>query len=139
MVDALRRVDAMLVPAGRLVDLHPTEAPAEVWVGGLMVDAVEVGDASQRHAAASAALSTVVRGGFFALEGQMTFDFRTYGDTIEELRDYVHENWRDARIRRETVARARTALRVAPPGTRASVLERVQLTVLRLVDRDPRG
>ena len=135
MVDALHRAHAMLVASGRLVDLHPTEIPAEVRVGAVPVGVVEGGDACERHAAAGGAISTVVDTGWFEVDGRRTFEFFTYGDTIEELRDYVYENWRDARIADATVTRARAALRDAPRGTRPSVLERVQLTVLRPLDR----
>jgi hypothetical protein len=131
MVDALRRAHRFVVADGSVVDLHPTEAPASVNVGAATVGRVDAGDAVARHAHASAALQSVVDEALFDVETVIDFDFRTYGDTAEELRDYVVENWRDARIDDRTVARARAALAGAARGVTPHVLERVRLTVLR--------
>ena len=59
-----------------------------------------------------------------------TFTFYTYGDTIEELRDYIEENWRDSRIADRTVERTREALRHAA-GVRPRTREVVHVTRLR--------
>jgi len=84
-----------------------------------------------RHAAAGAALRTAIDEGLFDGTATVDFDFNTYGDTIEELRDYIVETWRNARIDEETVRRTRAALGAAPAGLRPCVLERVRLTTLR--------
>jgi len=100
-------------------------------VGLDVIGPVDAGDAPLRHAAAEAALKTVVDDGLFEVDGVVGFDFYTYGDTVEELRDYIVENWRNARINEDIVDRARRALRAAPVGVRPRVLERVRLTTLR--------
>jgi hypothetical protein len=124
MVDALRRAHRWLAPAGSLIDLHPSASPPAVEVGLADVGTVESADASRRHAAAGAALAAVVGDGFFAVQRAIVFDFYTYGDSIEELRDYVADEWRDSRIGAEVVARARAALECAPGG-RVRLRERV--------------
>jgi hypothetical protein len=131
MVDALKRAHRMVSLDGCIVDIHPTEAPASVRVGTLTVGLVDGGDATIRHKAAGNALATVVDAGLLAVADVVDFDFYTYADTIEELRDYIARNWRNARIDEETVAAARTVIRDAPAGVRPCTLEHVRLTTLR--------
>jgi hypothetical protein len=130
MVDALRRAHDMVTLSGCVVDLHPTAAVALVEVGAHSTGPVDGGDAPLRHGAAGAALDTVLDAGLFAVDREVEFTFYTYGDTIEELRDYIEENWRDGRIDDAVVLRTRDALRDAP-GIRPRVRELVRLTKLR--------
>src|SRR5689334_18393776 len=98
MVDALRRAHRMVTPTGIVVDVHPTEIPAAVWVDGRSLGDLDAADAPARHAAASAAVATAIGDGLFREMTSMEFVFTTYGDTIEELRDHVEANWRNTRI-----------------------------------------
>ena len=120
----------MVRPDGCVVDLHPTAAPACLEVGTEITGLVDAGDAPFRHAAAGAAMVAAVDEGLFVVERAVDFTFHTFGDTIEELREFIAENWRDARIDEETVARTREALRGAP-GTRPRVREYVTATRLK--------
>ncbi len=129
MVDALRRAHEMVRLSGCVVDVHPTAAIASVEVGAHSTGRVDGGDAPRRHAAAGAALATVLDAGLFAVDRVVEFTFYTYGDTIEELREYIAENWRNGRIDETVVRRTRDALRDAP-GTRPRVREQVRLTKL---------
>jgi len=131
MVDALRRAKRMLTTNGSLIEIHPTTAPASIEVGGQTIGLVDAADAPLRHAAAEAALEAVADEGLFEVGTIVEFDFCTYGDSVVELRDYIVENWRNARIDDEIVERASTALRTAPAGVRPCVRERVRLTTLR--------
>ncbi len=131
MVDALNRAHRMVSLDGCILDIHPTEAPASVQVGAFTVGLVDSGDATSRHAAAGTALTTVVDAGLFDVAEVVDFDFYTYGDTIEELREYIAENWRNARIDEHTVEAARSAISAAPAGVRPRTLEHVRLTTLR--------
>src|SRR5262245_28724754 len=131
MVDALRRAHRMLARDGYLVDIHPTDAPAVVEVGDLDVGPLDTGDASARHAAASGALIASVAARLFESITVLEFDFCTYGDTIDELRDFVAQTWRSSRIGEPTVEAARAALAAAEHGVRPRTRERVQLTTLR--------
>lgn len=127
----------MLAANGWVVDLHPTPEPAFLEVGTSAIGRVDAGDAPLRHAAAGAALETVVAEGLFAVAAVVDFEFCTYGDTIDELRDYIVETWRDVRMDDETVQRTRAALRAAPAGVRPRVREHVRLTTLQHVDQRP--
>ncbi len=131
MVDALRRAHQIVKADGLIVDVHPTAEPAPVEVGTETTGHVDAGDAPQRHAAADAAARTVVDDGWFAIDAVASFTFYTYGDTIDELRDYIVANWRSARFSDETMTRTRRALSLAPAGTRPRVLERARVMTLR--------
>lgn len=137
MVDALRRAYEVLVPGGWLVDLHPTDAPSIVTVVANATGHVAAGDAPQRHAAATAAIVAAVERGWFETAAVVEFAFNTYGDDVDELHQYIADNWRDARFDGGTVARTREALRTAPPGVRPRVVETVRLTTLRRLDSRP--
>jgi len=130
MVDALRRAHRMLAADGVVVDLHPTAAESAIEVGAEETGYVEAGDAIERHAAADTALAAVLESGLFVVDQVVAFTFYTYGDTIDELREYIEENWNDARLDDETVARTRDALR-RTPGARSRTRERVVVTTLR--------
>jgi len=127
MVDALRRACRLLTPDGLLIDLHPTASNETVEVGDRVTGFVDAGAALRRHAAAARALESAVVDGLLAVVETRTFDFLTYGDSIDELRDYIVENWRDASIAGDTVERTREASRAAP-GVRPRVREHVQVT-----------
>ena len=130
MVDALRRAHRIVAPGGFVLDLHPSAARASVEIGDEATGHVEAGDAPLRHAAAGAALAAAIDEGLFAVEHALVFTFFTYGDTIEELRDYVVENWRDGQIDDETVHRTRAAAHHAG-GVRPRIREHVHATKLR--------
>ena len=130
MVDALRRAHGIVAPSGCVVDLHPTAARARLEVGAEITGLVDAGDAPFRHAAAGAAMSATIEQGLFVVERAVDFTFHTYGDTIEELRDFIAENWRDARIDEQAVERTREALRAAP-GIKPCVREYVTATRLK--------
>jgi hypothetical protein len=130
MVDALRRACGFLAAAGCVVDVHPTADLARLELGELIIGPIDAGDAPLRHEAATAAVSTAVAEGFVRVEQISEFDFYTYGDSAEELAEYIEENWNEARIGQAAVRRARQAMR-ATPGVKPRVLERVRITVLR--------
>jgi len=130
MVDALRRAHRLVKSHGHVVDLHPSAKRARVEAAGRPIGYVDADDAPLRHAAAGAALAAVVEEGLFAVDGALVFSFYTYGDSIEELRDYVEANWRSARIDDQTVGRAREILRDAPEA-QPRICEDVHITKLR--------
>src|SRR4051794_34966319 len=118
MVDALRRAHAMLAPGGRVLDLHPTAVASSLLVGDVVTGHIDAGDAPLRHAAAGAALAAVVADGIFVVERGLDITFDTYADTVDELRDYVADNWRNASIGDESMARTQEALRSSAASAR---------------------
>ena len=135
MVDALRKAMPLVDRDGCIVDIHPTETPASVRVGDVGVGIVDGGVAMDRHAAAGKAVAASVRDGLWEITKVVEFNFHTYADTAEELRDYVAATWRNGRIDERTVAATRNALRTSPGGVRPRTVEWVRLTVLRRVHR----
>ena len=133
MVDALRRAHRVLRPGGVVIDLHPGASRAAVEVGDIAVGRVEAGDAPLRHAAAGVALAVAVDEGLLTVDCALRFEFSTYGDSIDELRDYIVANWRDGRIDDEVLARARAAV-AASPGAKPRVRELVHATKLRATE-----
>src|ERR1044071_9158952 len=98
MVDALSRARAIVRPEGCVIDVHPSAALASVEVSGERTGLVQSDDGPLRHAAAGVALAVALNMGRFAVERRTEFAFCTYGRTIEELRDFVAQNWRGSWI-----------------------------------------
>jgi hypothetical protein len=130
MVDALRRAHRWLRQAGVMIDVHPTASDAAVEVGHVIVGHVDAEDGPTRHAAAGKALEAATAEGLFAVERALDFDFFTYADTADELRDHIADNWCHARIDDATIARARRAMQSAP-GAKLRVREHVRAARLR--------
>ena len=130
MVDALRTAHRLLTPDGVLLDFRPTASSVPVEVGERVTGFVDADVALRRHAAAAQAIADVVDAGMFSIVTARTFDFFTYGDSIDELRDYIVGNWRDTSFAAETVERTRAALKAAP-GVRPRVREHVDASAYR--------
>jgi len=130
MVDALRRTRDWITAAGRVVDLHPTAAVALIHVGANAAGPIDPGGATGRHQAASDAVAVAVHDGVFAIEDAIEFEFSTYADTLDELEAHILEDWREARIGRVTLDRAR-ALLARQPSAAVCVRERVSAMRLR--------
>jgi hypothetical protein len=131
MVDALQRARRMVRSRGIIIDVHPTATPAVVEVGPDIVGTVTAGDAPQRHRAATDAITSALESGALTAGHGLEFTFSTYADSIDELRDYIVEHWRNATIDPLTVSRARVALD-RHPRARPRARETVQIVALRL-------
>ncbi|HZP47179.1 MAG TPA: hypothetical protein VFB07_01500 [Vicinamibacterales bacterium] len=120
MVDALRRASRWVRRDGCVIDIHPTAQVPTIEAGGRVVGRVEVPDGPARHGAADRALRQVVDEGRLVETVSHAFDFYTWGDSFEELREHIEENWRDARI----------AVDGAAPAGRCRAVERVRIAKL---------
>ena len=132
MVDALRRARELVTEAGCVVDLHPTPAPALILVSGRTGGEVDTGSAKQRHQAATDAVATAVRERLFIVDDTTEFDFSAYADTLDELQQHIHDDWREGHIGDATCA-APELLLGSTPGARPRVRERVVINRLRPV------
>lgn len=130
MVDALRRARELVVPSGLLIDLHPTAAPAVVLVGDAVAGEVDTGNAKVRHQSATDAVAAALRLRLLALDDTAEFDFSVYAETIEELQQYIHDEWREGHIGNVTYGRAEALLKAAP-SQRPRVRERIVINHLR--------
>jgi hypothetical protein len=129
MVDALRRARELVTKTGCVIDLHPTAEPALVLVGDRIGGAVDTGGAKARHQAATDAVAIAVRDGLFTIGDTAEFDFSVYADTLGELQEHIHDDWREGHIGDVTFAAAQAMLRVAP-GERPRARERVVINRL---------
>jgi hypothetical protein len=129
MVDALKRARQWLTDVGCVIDMHPTAAPALVLVGHLVGGEVDNGTAKDRHQAATDAISAAIRDRFFTLESSTEFDYCVYADSLEELQQHIHDEWREGHIGDMTFANSQTLLR-ADPTQKPRVRERVSASRL---------
>ena len=96
-----------------------------VNVGGLVVD----DERRARHAAADAALRSVVADGTLIPDREEEFSFYRYPDSVNELRDYIAGKWQQTRLAPETHAEA-AALLAANPSARLRLREQVAIRML---------
>ena len=129
MVDALRRARELMTPSGCIIDLHPTAAPALVLVGEAVAGQVDTGNAKVRHQSASDAVAAAIRLGLLAIADTAEFDFSIYADSLDELQQHIHDDWREGNIGNITFARAQ-ALLAATPLQRPRVRERIVINLL---------
>jgi hypothetical protein len=129
MVDALRRARELVTQTGCVIDLHPTPAPALVLVGDQVAGVVDTGGAKERHQAATDAVAAAVRDRLFTRDDTTEFDFSVYADSLDELQQHIHDDWREGHIGELTFANAEAMLRAAP-GARPGVRERVVISRL---------
>ena len=136
MVDALRRAHRIVEPRGTVVDLHPSAVSAIVEVGGRATGIISSDDGPLRHAAAGVALAAAVQEGLFAIERSFVFKFYTYGESVDELKEFVAAHWRSGCIDHDALERTRAAL-ARDPGARLRICERVYVTKLRAIVARP--
>lgn len=129
MVDALQCARELVVTTGCVIDVHPTAAPAVVLVGDDVGGEVDTGNAKVRHQSATDAVAAALRLRLFAIDDTTEFYFSVYADTLDELQQHIHDDWREGDI--GDVAFTRTqALLNAAPGARPRVRERVVMNRL---------
>jgi SAM-dependent methyltransferase len=92
MVPALEEVHRLLGPRGTLIDIHPVfgTAQVEVHCAGQVIFAEPASaspDEDVLHA--DEALDQVAARGMFVSERHMEFDFRVYGSSGDELREFL--------------------------------------------------
>jgi len=139
MVHALEKIHQLLVPDGRLIDLHPTGDPPPIGVRigqqTTLVGWMKETDDFIEYAQASGALAQVIRSGLFAVEREGTFEFVTYADSVFEWREYLAKEWKDAILDAAVAARAEELLSV--PGPDRELILREQVRIARLKPMRP--
>ena len=100
MVHALETVHALIKPGGLLIDIHPglDKAWVEVRVNGkdYFLDIVEETDNYIEYQQANQALTEIVKRGLFSGEEAGEFIFMIHADSMDEMREFLSENWKDA-------------------------------------------
>ena len=102
MVDALIKIRELLKPDGLLIDIHPEDTilPIFVQVGSVVTQVGEIDVESKfaKYRLADEAIDFVVEEGFYEINLQEVVDFVIYFDSVDECRQYLAEEWSDAKM-----------------------------------------
>jgi hypothetical protein len=116
MVHALETIQHLLKPGGILLDIHPTNEPAAVAVRLLeqIIPAgwIDESDDYVEYEWADEALQRMVDNRPFMLERMGTFEFMWHADSMNDLRAYLAEEWKDAIIDDVTAMRIEELLKL---------------------------
>ena len=132
MVHALQTVRTLIKPGGVLLDLHPglDKAWVEVRVNGkdYFLDVVQETDDYIEYKQASDALGQMVENGQFAMEETGKFIFIIHADSMEEMRSFLVENWKDAILDKSLDDKAREYFSKAADSFEILIREEVLIT-----------
>lgn len=154
MLSAVAEARRVLKPAGLLLDIHPTDEPAtlHVWharytLSGELADQPETLEAIHRtpigeldHApdslsdftATTDALAEALEGaGGFELAQTTLFDYRYFFDSLDELTEYLEDEWENATASDALLERALLVMQQAATPPKVVVVQRAVVTVLR--------
>ena len=136
MVHALEIIHQLLRPHGKLIDIHPVgePSPIEVRMGGQKILAgwLTETDDFVEYKQADDALAQAIRRRWFLVEREVTFPFITHADSLNELREYLAKEWKDA-ILDDTTARKVEEL-LASPERDKELLVHDRIHILQLSD-----
>lgn len=102
MVDALTQITKLLKPDGLLIDIHPQDIilPIYVQIGAATTEigAIDVESKFAKYRRADEAINIVVQNETYSLRHKTVVDFLIYFDTVAECRQYLEEEWSDAKL-----------------------------------------
>jgi hypothetical protein len=135
MVHALETVHRLLLPGGRLVDLHPADLPPSITVRS-NARSVAVGDVQETgdfvdYRQAEAALAEVVERGLFRWEARGAFDYIIAADTAAEMLAHLDTNWKRAILTPDVQQRMETTMAVAAPEREVRITQTIRIGSLR--------
>jgi len=135
MVHALQTIQRLLKPGGFLIDIHPSTSRPEIiartQAGTQFIGYLEETDDLIEYVQAEAALEQSIREGIFRLEYRDQFTFTNYTETIQSLKNYLSEKWKDAILTPQVLEKAQ-ALQNGPGGVEEILLvEQVRIARLR--------
>ena len=131
MVHALEKIQRLLKSDGKLIDIHPSGAPVAlgVRISERIFPAGWIKETNDfvEYAWAAEALASVVNSRLFAVEKQDLFTFCTYADSVNELREYLAEEWKDAILDDITAMRAEELLNTIDHDKEVIVRESIHI------------
>jgi len=131
MVHALEKIQQLLKPGGILLDIHPTNEPAAMAVRlhKQLIPAgwINEGDDYVEYEWADEALQHVVDHKRFTLEQLGTFEFVWHADSMQDLRAYLAEEWKDAIIDDVTAMRIEELLKLPVHDKEILVSEAIRI------------
>ena len=135
MVHALELARQLLLPNGRLLDLHPTgePPPIEIRMGTEIsrVGFLRETDDFVEYGLADAAVARVIREGLFVIEKSDQYSFDIHADGLEELLSYLAEEWTDAVIDDDIVKRIESLLSSSETDKEIILRDRIYIARLR--------
>jgi hypothetical protein len=138
MVHALETIHRLLKPDGLLIDIHPTSEPASIEVRSgpytTLAGWVQEPDDYAEYDLADAALARVVAGGLFRVERQGVFEFVWHADTLDDLRAFMAEDWKEATI--DDITAGRIEERMSTPERDKEIVVRESIRIARLKPLD---
>ncbi len=97
MVHALKECWRVLIPGGKLVDLHPRPTDGAVYVvsesEAALAGQLDTSPFIPDYTATNESLAQVERERWFALESNAMFDSFWYWDSVGEMQSHVEERW----------------------------------------------
>lgn len=112
MVHALEQIARLIRPAGILIDIHPSQQPPLIEVVGgearYPAGNLQESDDFAEYEQADHALAQAQSLGLFSLKEAGAFTFTIHASSLDELRDFLAENWKDAIIPAECSANIET-------------------------------
>lgn len=129
MVHALEKIRQLLKPGGLLLDIHPTNEPATIAVR-LREQIIPAGwinesDDYVEYEWADEAVKAAVDNRLFIQEQRGTFKFVWHADSMNDLRAYLAEEWKDAIIDDVTAMRIEELLTLPVPDKEILVSEAI--------------
>jgi hypothetical protein len=135
MVHALELARQLLLPNGRLLDLHPTGEPPPIEIrmgtGIRRVGFLRETDDFVEYGLADAAVARVIREGLFVIEKSDQYSFDIHADGLEELLSYLAEEWTDAVIDDDIVKRIESLLSSSVTDKEIILRDRIYIARLR--------
>ena len=131
MVHALEKIQQLVQPGGLLLDIHPTNEMAAIAVR-LRAQLIPAGwlnesDDYVEYEWADEAVNAAVNSGLFIQEQCGTFEFVWHADSLNDLRAYLAEEWKDAIIDDMTAMRIEELLKLPVHDKEILVSEAIRI------------
>ena len=129
---ALELIHGLLSPAGELIDIHPlgerplfeVRGPNGCYPCGYLLET----DDGIEYPQATAALLQAVQNGWFKQLESATFRFTTHADSPDELFKYLEQQWSDAVLLPEVIAKVEKHFAEAGPRVEVRLTETVTIS-----------
>jgi molybdopterin/thiamine biosynthesis adenylyltransferase len=132
MVHALETIISLIQPGGVLLDIHPgtnkSWVEAKVNEKEYFLDVLEETDDYIEYKQANEALAHVVGNGQLAMEETGKFIFIIHADSMEEMRSFLVENWKDAILNTSLDDKAREYFSKAADSFEILIREEILIT-----------
>jgi len=136
MVHALEIIHGLLAPDGILIDIHPSQQPAQLFVelAGKQIPAGTVQEIDDyiEYAQATQALQSAVGQGWYIEEQKAIFDYWILANNLVEFQQYLAENWKDAVLTLDTLQNIE-ALLAQTPDSQLITIEQINIARYRSV------